>query len=164
MLKNKTLVGIMVGAFLFAAPLISPMLTVSAQSRNLICTVFPFINSVGAFGISSLCSPSGIDADSTSNTIRSTFNLIVSLIFVAIIIFSIYVIIRAAIKYIRSEGDPAKIEEAQKAIKSVFIGIAALFVGLIGIVIIIAFFGAGGALTTNQVNNDVNPLLNSILQ
>ncbi len=161
MFRNKKLAGIMVGAFLLVAPLVSPLLTVQAQSRNLICTVFPFINSVGAFGISSLCGD--VNATSTSDTIKSTFNLIVSLIFVAIIIFSIYVIIRAAIKYIRSEGDPAKIEEAQKAIKSVFIGIAALFVGLIGIIIIIAFFGAGGALTTNQVNNQVNPLLNSIL-
>ncbi len=159
MLRNKNLVAIMVGAFLFAAPLVSPLLTVKAA--NLVCTVFPFINGIGAFGINSLCGT--VDAQSTSDTIKSTFNLIVSLIFVAIIIFSIYVIIRAAIKYIRSEGDPAKIEEAQKAIKSVFIGIAALFVGLIGIIIIIAFFGAGDALNTNGVNNQVNPLLNSIL-
>lgn len=161
MFKNKTLLGVMVGAFLFTAPLLSPLLTVHAQ-QNLICTIFPFIEQVNAFGISSLCT--GVDAQTTSDTIRSTFNLIVSLIFVAIIIFSIYVIIRAAIKYIRSEGDPAKIEEAQKAIKSVFIGIAALFVGLIGVIIIIAFFGAGGALQTNEINDDVNPLLNSILQ
>ncbi len=161
MFKNKALITMMVGAFLLAAPVLSPLLTVRAQ--NLICTVFPFINSVSAFGINSLCT--GISDDTTGSTIRSTFNLIVSLIFVAIIIFSIYVIIKAAIKYIRSEGDPGKIEEAQKAIKSVFIGIAALFVGLIGIIIVIAFFGAGGALDTNNtINNQTSPLLNSILQ
>lgn len=159
MLKNKTLIGIMMGAFLFVAPIASPLMT--AKADNLICTIFPFIQNVSAFGINSLCT--GVSADTTSETIKSTFNLIVSLIFVAIIIFSIYVIIKAAVKYIRSEGDPAKIEEAQKAIKSVFIGIAALFVGLIGIIIIIAFFGAGDALQTNEVNDDVNPLLNSIL-
>jgi len=161
MFKNKALFGIMVAAFLFAAPIMSPLLTAQAQSRNLICTIFPFIQQVTAFGISSLCS--GVTAEDTSNSIRSTFNLIVSLIFVAIIIFSIFVIIKAAIKYIRSEGDPAKIEEAQKAIKSVFVGIAALFVGLIGIIIIIAFFGAGDALQTNDINETTNPLLNSIL-
>lgn len=152
------MVAAFMGAFLFAAPLLSPLLTVNAQ--NLICTVFPFINSVSAFGINSLCGT--IDNNTTGATIRSTFNLIVSLIFVAIIIFSIYVIIKAAIKYIRSEGDPAKIEEAQKAIKAVFVGIAALFVGLIGIIVVIAFFGAGGALNQPTVNNS-SPLLNSIL-
>jgi uncharacterized membrane protein YidH (DUF202 family) len=161
MFKNKTLVAVMMGAFLLVAPLVSPLLT--AKADNLICTVFPFIKGVTAFGISTLCDEGGINAENTSTTIRSTFNLIVSLIFVAIIIFSIYVIIKAAIKYIRSEGDPAKIEEAQKAIKSVFIGIAALFVGLIGIIIVIAFFGAGGALNSDQNAVNTSPLLNSIL-
>jgi uncharacterized membrane protein YidH (DUF202 family) len=161
MFKNKTIIGLMLGAFLTVAPLVAPLVTLNAQT-NLICTIFPFINTVQAFGINSLCG--NLDANQTSTTIRSTFNLIVSLIFVAIIIFSIYVIIKAAIKYIRSEGDPAKIEEAQKAIKSVFIGIAALFVGLIGIIIIIAFFGAGNALNTTGNATNTSPLLNSLLQ
>lgn len=143
-----------------------PVMTVSAQvetasGSNLICTVFPFIRNIGAFGISNLCT--GLSPDTAGSTIRATFNLIVSLIFVAIIIFSIYVIIKAAIKYIRSEGDPAKIEEAQKAIKSVFVGIAALFIGLIGIIIILAFFNVSNVGTVDSGTELNNPLLQNIL-
>jgi DNA mismatch repair protein MutS len=48
-----------------------------------------------------------------------------------------------------------QLQQASKAIKTVFIGIGALFVGIIGIVIIIAFFNAGSAI--NQTPNGYNP-------
>jgi heme/copper-type cytochrome/quinol oxidase subunit 2 len=158
MFKNKFLVSIMMLGFLTVAPILSPLVSVSAQ-QSIICTIFPFIRQTSTFGINSLCGD--VQGEATGNAIRDIINLVVSFIFVGIIIFSIYVIIKAAIKYIRSEGDQGKVEEAQKAIKSVFLGIAALFIGLIGIVIVIAFFGAGGALQTTDINN---PLLNSVLQ
>ena len=138
-----------------------PLNVVHAATKGgtLICTLFPFINQMGTFGISALCGKS----TDTAGDIKSILTLVVSLIFIAIIIFAIYVIIKSAIKYIRSEGDEAKIQEATKAIKSVFIGIGALFVGLIGLVIILAFFNA-----QNALNNDINttnlnsPLLNNL--
>lgn len=124
---------------------------VHAQSENLICTIFPFIKNLG-FGAGSLCSDK-VEGKPAVDAAVALVRLSLQLIFIGIIIISIYIIIRAAIKYIRSEGDDQKIQDASKAIKSVFIGIAALFIGIIGIVIILAFFNASVGTDTNEINN-----------
>lgn len=59
-----------------------------------------------------------------------------------IILVAVAYSIMAGIKYIRSEGDPGKIEEAQKSIKAILMGIAAIFVGIIGIVLVMVIFGS----------------------
>jgi hypothetical protein len=59
-----------------------------------------------------------------------------------ILVAVIYALI-AAFKYIQSQGDPGKIEEAQKAIKAIFMGIAAMLIGIVGVVLVFVFFGAG---------------------
>lgn len=162
---KKSLIAFSMLVMMFAIPFsqVSAQEQARTSGNSIICVIFPFIKNIESFGISTLCT--GTSTATAGATIRSTFNLIVSLVFAAIIIFAIFIIIKSAITYIRSEGDETKIQQAQKAIKSVFIGIAALFVGLIGIIIIIAFFGAGNALSNSgDVNNNVNPLLNSILQ
>lgn len=80
-------------------------------------------------------------AGSAQTFITSRLGLILSLVFVAIILIAVFVIIRASIKYIQSQGNEEQIADATKAIKSVFIGIAALFVGVLGMVLVAAFFG-----------------------
>ena len=67
--------------------------------------------------------------------------LVLSLVFIGLIGFAIVYVIRAAIVYIQSQGNPEKIAEATKAIRSVFVGLGALFVGIAGILLVIAFFG-----------------------
>jgi uncharacterized membrane protein YidH (DUF202 family) len=138
-----------------------PILTLGAgvlapiplHAENFICDVFPFLESIDAFGVNtSLCT--GTPDEGALSSAGEMVRFALSLVFVAIIVISIYVIIRAALKYIRSEGDPGKVEEAQKAIKNVFIGIGALFVGVIGIIIILAFFQAGGAIDSEDVPED----------
>jgi len=127
-----------------------------AQTTNLICEIFPFLGSLG-FGISSFCS-----GGSTNEAIQESGNLIrfvLSLVFVGIILVSVFVIIKAALKYIQSEGNQGKVEEAKKAIQNVFVGIGALFVGILGLIIALAFFGATGAVQTNIPNN---PVLNQL--
>jgi len=59
-----------------------------------------------------------------------------------ILVAVVYALI-AAFKYIQSQGDPGKIEEAQKAIKAIFMGIAAMLIGIVGVVLVFVFFGAG---------------------
>jgi amino acid transporter len=80
---------------------------------------------------------------------------IVSLIFIGIIIISVFIIIQAGVKYIQSQGEEGKIAESQKSIKSVFVGIAILFVGIIGLVLVLAFFGGTGLLGTDDTLDDV---------
>lgn len=58
----------------------------------------------------------------------------------------------AAFKYIQSQGDSQKIEEAQKAIKAIFMGVAAMMIGIVGIVLVFVFFAASQpAVELNQV-------------
>lgn len=77
--------------------------------------------------------------------------LFVSLIFVLIVLYGVFMIVRAALKIIRSEGDAGQVEEGQRMVKGVLIGIGLIFVGVIGLIVIFAFFGAGGVVNT-QVN------------
>lgn len=86
------------------------------------------------------------------NFLATRFNTILSIAFLAIILLGVYVVISAGIKFIRSQGDSGKIGEAQKAIQSVFLGIGAMFVGIVGIVLVLAFFGGTGIL-----NNTLSP-------
>ncbi len=128
----------------------------AAGTNNLVCQIFPFLSSVDAFGINSLCS--GVTDPSAAT---SFIRFLLSAVFVGIIIISIYVVIKSALKYIQSEGDDKKIGEASKAIKAVFIGIAALFVGVIGIIIVLAFFKATGALKTEDTPDIIDNLLST---
>lgn len=61
---------------------------------------------------------------------------------VLVLVAVVYALI-SAFKYIRSQGDPGEIEEAQKAIKAIFFGIAAMLIAIIGIVLVFVFFGLG---------------------
>jgi uncharacterized membrane protein len=122
--------------------------SVSAQNgTSVLCTIFPFLEGIAFAG--NLC---GGDSGA-SNAVGLGITLVqtaLSLVFVGIISVAVYTIIRAALKYIRAEGDDSKVEEAQKSIKRVFIGIGALLVGIIGLAIIISLFGATGGLNTQS--------------
>lgn len=118
--------------------------SVSAQ-ESVLCTIFPFLKGIAFAG--NLCG----GESGASNAVGLGITLVqtaLSLVFVGIISVAVYTIIRAALKYIRAEGDDSKVEEAQKSIKRVFIGIGALLVGIVGLAIIIALFGATGGLNT----------------
>jgi len=80
---------------------------------------------------------SGVVGFVTSRVQLALFIAIGVLVLVAVV----YALV-AAFKYIKSQGDPGKIEEAQKAIKAIFMGLAALMIAIIGIVLIFVFFGA----------------------
>ncbi|MBL8014882.1 MAG: hypothetical protein JNK26_01685 [Candidatus Doudnabacteria bacterium] len=107
-------------------------------------TVCSFIGPIcDALGIKNNLGGAGQTA---AGLVRTWVNLGITLLFIGIILIAVYIIVKAAITYIQSQGDEGKIAEAQKAIKSVFIGIALLFVGIIGIILVLAFFGATGLL------------------
>lgn len=107
-------------------------------------TICSFIGPIcNALGINDL----GNAGQTATSLVRSWANLGITLLFIGIILIAVYIIVKAAITYIQSQGDEGKIAEAQKAIKSVFIGIALLFVGIIGIILVLAFFNGTGLLT-----------------
>lgn len=66
---------------------------------------------------------------------------VLSLLFIGLILFAIFYVVKAAVTYIQSQGQPDKIAEATKAIRAVFVGLGALFVGIAGILLVLAFFG-----------------------
>jgi amino acid permease len=140
---SKTLV---LAVILFASAFAMP---VYAQSNNGLDTskgigVCTFIKPIcDAIGISNTGSNAG---EIAQNFVRDRLSLIVSLVFIAIILISVFIIIRAAITYIQSQGEEGKIQKAQKAIKSVFIGIGVLFVGIIGLILVLVFFNGLGFL------------------
>lgn len=112
-------------------------------AENAVCTIFPFLSGIGMFGVGeAICGTGGVEevgvgaAQKTANFVK----LVLQLVFVGIIIIAVFIIIKSAIKYIRSEGEEDKVKDAQKSIKTVFLGIVALFIGILGIVLVLAFF------------------------
>jgi uncharacterized membrane protein YidH (DUF202 family) len=142
--------------FFAVTPFVAP--AASAQSLNLVCRVFPFLENVHAFGVSSICT--GVDPKQPIDSARELIQFGLNLVFVGIIILAIFIIVKAAINYIRSEGDEDKIKSANKSIKAVFTGIIALFVGIIGIILVLAIFQATEAVneeTPDQVEDVLGP-------
>lgn len=127
-----------------------PINTTQANAQSLVCDIFPFLE--GLRFADSLCTgdiEGGADTALTTGQELVQFGL--SLVFVGIIAFAIFIIIKAALKYIRSEGNEEEVQEAQKAIKNVFVGIGALIVGVIGLVIILGIFNSG---TVNPLDTE----------
>jgi heme/copper-type cytochrome/quinol oxidase subunit 2 len=58
-----------------------------------------------------------------------------------ILVAVVYAII-AAFKYVTSQGESGKMEDAQKSIKAIFIGVAAMIIAIVGVIIVFAVFGA----------------------
>jgi uncharacterized membrane protein len=135
---------------------------------SVVCQFLPFLRGID-FINKNVCTPTDDTDDSetlqtsTATTIRNLLQVGLSLVFVGIIAIAIYIIIKAAIKYIRSEGDEKKVEEAQKAIKTVFIGVAALIIGIIGIVVITILLGAGGVFGEGTETCTGIPFLDTLL-
>jgi len=134
------------------------------ESENILCIIFPFLNSAA---FSDFCSGSQDDKSRVQKAASTTVGLIsfaLQLVFVGIIALVVYIIIKAAITYIRSEGETKQVEKAREAIKTVFTGIAALFVGLIGIVLVISFFGASGSLSVDRLPDNIGAIeVNNLL-
>lgn len=119
--------------FAAAGAFVASLTTVFAQSGSSSSILPPIIQELfDAMGKGG----TGIAAFITS---RAQFGIY--LVLGAIILVAVVYSIMAGIKYIRSEGDPGKIEEAQKSIKAILMGIAAIFVGIIGIILVYVVFG-----------------------
>lgn len=86
-----------------------------------------------------LVGPGGVCA---SQYITSRVQFVLVLALGGIVLVAVAYALMAAFKYVRSEGESGKMEEAQKSIKAIFIGIAAMIIAVVGIVLVFAVFGA----------------------
>ena len=86
-----------------------------------------------------LLGPGGV-CSSVYITSRVQFILVVAL--GAIILVAVVYALLAAFKYVSSQGEAGKMEDAQKSIKAIFIGIAAMIIAIVGIILVFAIFGA----------------------
>lgn len=68
--------------------------------------------------------------------IRNGLILLFAVVVVAAVIYAAI----SGLKFVRSEGASEKVEEAQESIKFTLIGVAAAFLGVIGVVVISAIF------------------------
>lgn len=140
-MKTKIL-SIVLALSIFSLPILStPVYAGSNDSSSLsigLCTFIPFIcNAISG-------DDGSVDAQSAQKFLTDRLQLVVSLIFIGIMLISVFIIVRAGLKYIQSQGDPDKIKDATKAIQSVFVGIGVLVVGIVGLLLVLAFFNITG--------------------
>lgn len=111
--------------------LLTSMLSVASMAASLLPkTILDLLNITG---------PGGICA---TQYINSRVQLAFTIILGGIILISVVYIIMATYKYVTSKGEPGQIESANKSIKAVFMGIAAMVIGMIGIIVVYAVVGA----------------------
>lgn len=89
--------------------------------------------------------PGDGEPGSTAGFILNLLSNGLILLLTAIIIVAIVFSALAGFKYISSQGDAEKVEEAQNSIKNVFIGVLAVFIGIIAVVLISCVFTNPGA-------------------
>lgn len=103
---------------------------VSAQSNLLPKQITNIFELLGTDG--------GLTASFITGRVRVGLIIALALLILVAVVYALI----AAFKYIQSQGDPGKIEEAQKAIKAIFYGVAAMMIGIVGIVLVFVFFAA----------------------
>ncbi len=82
----------------------------------------------------------GWEGATATEKITGFIRLALTLAFGAVILVAVVYSILAAIKYIRSGGEAGEVEEANKALKAIFQGVIAMFVGIIGVVLVFFIF------------------------
>lgn len=97
----------------------------------------------------------GLTGETAFNYTAARINIVISLIFVLIITVAVFIIVKAGVKYIQSQGNAEMIGEAQNAMRNVFIGIAMLFIGIVGIILVLAFFGGTQLLESGVSLRDI---------
>ncbi len=85
----------------------------------------------------------GDEGSGTSEFVSSRVRMLLLLGLGVLVLAAVIYAAMAAFKYIQSQGDPGKIEEAGKAVKAIFTGLAVLMVAIVGIILVFVFFGAG---------------------
>ncbi len=83
--------------------------------------------------------PSGPPGTTTNFIINLLTNGLILMFTIVIVIAIVYAVL-AGLKYIQSQGESDKVEEAQNALKSVFIGVLVVFVGVVIVVVIAGIF------------------------
>lgn len=91
-----------------------------------------------------LC-PSGFSSNlcnsTNSNQIQSVIATAINFIFVGVTIIALLFLIWGGFKWITSQGDKAKVEEARQHIINALIGLVLVFLSYIILNIVLAFFG-----------------------
>jgi len=73
--------------------------------------------------------------------ITDNVRLLITVLWLILVVAAIGYSIVAGIKYISAQGDAGKIEDAQKAIKGIWIGVGSVFVSIVVMVLILAIAG-----------------------
>lgn len=133
--------------------IVSSGIQVNAQTTSPVCEIFPFLKGIKLFGGMCVINEDtiGLGLSEFARGILAILRFTASTIFVVIVAIAVFVIIKASIKVILSEGDSQQVKEAHSAIRSVFWGIASLILSIIGLVILLVFFQSTGAL---QIQNE----------
>jgi len=115
-------------------------------SANVFMPIKTFADTQGACGflpcqLASPCLGTNCNGNSLS-LVGTILEFLLSFIFVGILIYGIWLIVQAALKIIRSNGNEEEVQSGYKMIKGAYIGLALIFVGLMGLVIVFVIFNA----------------------
>lgn len=140
------LYAIPLGLFALTAFTITPFLdksNVRASSADsfTFCDIFPCPGPLNP--------DQGASEDAVNNTVEEYVRFGLSITFTLIVIYGIFLVVKAAFTIIRAEANADKVQEGFAGIKAVMIGIAVIFIGLIGLIVVVALFNGSGIFSPN---------------
>ncbi len=140
--------------FTFITLFVSFTPSVSAQDQDIEGTCF--FNSLGFPG---LCPSAeiGNTLKSPGATITGIIINFINVFFFVVLLVGVVYTLKAALNYVRSEGDEKKVGQAKSSMKSILSGIALMFLSLIALLFISSFGGNNGSLT-KYINGVVEPI------
>lgn len=141
-----TLYAIPLGLFALTAFTITPFLDksnvwASSADSFTFCDIFPCPGPLNP--------DQGSSEDTVNNTVEEYVRFGLSITFTLIMIYGIFLVVKAAFTIIRAEANADKVQEGFAGIKAVMIGFAVIFIGLIGLVVVVALFNGSGIFSPN---------------
>lgn len=95
-------------------------------------------------GLKPITIPTFLSLDQIANfSVLSYFSFLLAIAFLGVMLLWVVLVVRAAIDYLRSQGDEKMIEGSTKRISNVFASVTILFVFIVVITVVANFFGIG---------------------
>jgi len=133
--NGALMVSSMAGAFLFGFP--TPVAAAEGDSL-LPAYIQEIIDAV-------LPNPETGPAPYIEARVRYGLTILFVVVFLVAIVFSAM----AAIKFMSSQGDASKLEESREAVKAVLMGFAAMLLAIVGVLVVVWFFGGTSDIPTD---------------
>ena len=98
------------------------------------------------------------------DTVSKAITSGITIFFFAVLVVAVFYTLKAAITYVRAEGDDKKVGQAKASMRSILFGVGTMFIAVIAILFIYSFFGASADGQTTGIAAAIDGLVAPIVK